>query len=138
MTEPRVHELKTPPPYFADIAAGVKRFDIRRNDRAFQTGDVVVLREWHPIQVDATAACPLCGYWHRSVGHFPDNGPTLRFRIVYVYSGDPRYRGVEPGFVVLGYGPELVAPPAAVTAAPTPPRPGPPPTKPPVASAGRR
>jgi Domain of unknown function (DUF3850) len=48
----RVHELKVWPPYFDQIAAGVKTFDVRRNDRGFQVGDVLILHEWNPEQPD--------------------------------------------------------------------------------------
>lgn len=39
------HELKIIPKYFVPVAAGVKRFEIRKNDRSFQVGDNVLLRE---------------------------------------------------------------------------------------------
>ena len=42
----RVHELKILPQYFVAVAAGRKTFEIRKNDRDFQVGDEVVLKEW--------------------------------------------------------------------------------------------
>lgn len=44
------HELKTFPPYFAAVAEGRKTFEVRWNDRAYQAGDMVVLREWDPAR----------------------------------------------------------------------------------------
>ena len=41
------HELKTVSPYFGDVVSGVKTFEIRNNDRGFEEGDTLVLREWH-------------------------------------------------------------------------------------------
>lgn len=48
-----IHELKCWPESFELIRLGIKRFEIRRDDRhpAFAGGDVLWLREWDP---DAT------------------------------------------------------------------------------------
>lgn len=43
-----MHELKTWPEYYDAVAAGLKKFDIRKNDRPFAEGDVLHLREWTP------------------------------------------------------------------------------------------
>jgi len=43
-----IHELKTWPGYFERIVNGSKTFEIRRNDRGFQAGDVLRLREYEP------------------------------------------------------------------------------------------
>jgi Domain of unknown function (DUF3850) len=42
------HELKCWPAYFAAILAGTKTFEIRKNDRGFQVGDELLLKEWDP------------------------------------------------------------------------------------------
>jgi hypothetical protein len=42
----RVHDLKTLPVHFADVLAGDKRAEIRKNDRPFALGDFLILREW--------------------------------------------------------------------------------------------
>jgi hypothetical protein len=42
------HELKTWPIYFDRIEDGSKTFEIRRNDRGFQAGDTLRLREYNP------------------------------------------------------------------------------------------
>lgn len=44
----RVHVLKTWPAYFEAHESGEKTFEIRRNDREFEVGDVLVLRRWNP------------------------------------------------------------------------------------------
>lgn len=46
------HDLRTWPVYFEAVAAGTKTFEVRWDDRGFQAGDTVLLREW-----DNTAAC---------------------------------------------------------------------------------
>jgi len=40
------HELKTWPQYFKEIVAGKKTFEYRKNDRGFQVGHFLRLREW--------------------------------------------------------------------------------------------
>lgn len=40
------HELKLETDYFVSVLAGFKTFEIRFNDRNYQVGDVLVLKEW--------------------------------------------------------------------------------------------
>jgi len=49
MRESILHELKTISPYFQDVKLGVKTFEIRKNDRFFQIGDLLRLKEYNPI-----------------------------------------------------------------------------------------
>lgn len=44
----QTHELKSWPEIFRDVVAGDKHFEVRRDDRGFAVGDVIVLREWSP------------------------------------------------------------------------------------------
>lgn len=37
------HELKIYPKYFEDVISGKKKFEIRKNDRKFTIGDVLIL-----------------------------------------------------------------------------------------------
>lgn len=41
-----IHELKTEIKYFAETKYGNKPFEVRKNDRGFHEGDVVILKEW--------------------------------------------------------------------------------------------
>ena len=85
----RTHDLKCWPEPFAAIANGRKAFEWRRDDRDFQLGDVLRLREWRPDSENYTGAEALCG-------------------VTYVLRG--RF-GVPDGFVVLGIGsPETTKP----------------------------
>lgn len=47
------HEVKTLPEYFWPQVTGRKPFDVRRDDRGYQVGDILRQREWTP-----TAATP--------------------------------------------------------------------------------
>lgn len=74
------HELKCWPEYFLRIARGQKTFEIRKNDRDFQVGDRLVLREFNPRQKE-----------------FADWGSSLVADIVYMTDFEQK-----PGYVVLG------------------------------------
>ncbi len=67
------HELKTHPEPFAALLDGRKRHEIRRADRPFAVGDVLVLREWKP-QVKRS----LTGKY---------TGRTLTCRVTYLTPG---------------------------------------------------
>lgn len=40
------HELKTVQPFFDEVMAGRKKFEFRKNDREFKTGDILILKEY--------------------------------------------------------------------------------------------
>jgi hypothetical protein len=44
------HELKCWPEHFEPLSRGVKTVELRRNDRNYQVGDVLILREWEPME----------------------------------------------------------------------------------------
>ncbi len=43
-----IHELKTWNEYFEEMFIGNKTFEIRKNDRDFKKGDILILKEWNP------------------------------------------------------------------------------------------
>ncbi|MFG6322390.1 MAG: DUF3850 domain-containing protein [Lachnospiraceae bacterium] len=43
-----IHELKVLQDYFDDVLTGKKRFELRRDDRDYQVGDIFILKEWTP------------------------------------------------------------------------------------------
>lgn len=71
----QVHELKIWPQYYSRVADGSKTFEIRDNDRGFQTGDKVILREWDPKPLNPTDNMPY---------GFTEN-PPLEFKVGYVH-----------------------------------------------------
>lgn len=52
------HDLKIWPQYYCRVADGSKTFEVRKNDRGFQTGDEVVLREWSPTKATVVKYVP--------------------------------------------------------------------------------
>ena len=84
----KVHELKCWPEFFSAILTGSKNFEVRKNDRKFEVGDVLFLREWEPNTEQYT-------------------GRELRRHVTYVLYGmgnvgviGPQ-RGISTGYVVL-------------------------------------
>jgi len=49
-----IHELKTHMPFFQEIVQGEKTWELRRNDRGFEVGDVLHLREYDPVSSGGT------------------------------------------------------------------------------------
>lgn len=86
----RHHKLKTWPIYFDAIAAGEKTFEVRRNDRFYQSGDVVTLCKYDPERrVYVTDS----GYSSHEV-----NAIRMTFRVGPVLQGGQF--GIEPGYCV--------------------------------------
>jgi hypothetical protein len=93
------HMLKVEPPYFAALADGSKPFEVRRNDRAYQRGDLLVLREWH----SALAGVDGCHECRRVAKRDHYTGSEVQRRVTFVYAGDPRWpHALGLGVVVLG------------------------------------
>ena len=74
------HELKILPKWFEDVQTNKKNFEIRKNDRNFEVGDYLILKEWHR-------------------GKFTDRY-VIR-QIEYIYKGDGTY-GLTEDYCVLG------------------------------------
>ncbi len=78
------HDLKCWPPYFEEVRSGVKPFEVRKADRPYAVGDVLLLREWRPDWKDYT-------------------GRVIRRRVSYILPGGSF--GIEDGYVVMGLAP---------------------------------
>lgn len=87
------HVLKTHPPMFRAVRDGVKNFEVRKDDRAFQAGDTVELMFHEPEKVGHFPAPP--SPWDRD----DDIRTPLTRSVTFVLRGG-QY-GVEPGYVVL-------------------------------------
>lgn len=67
------HELKTWPAYFEAVLDGRKPFEVRRDDRNFQVGDTLFLREFDPLHNTYTGR-----YAYRLVTFILRGEPWLR------------------------------------------------------------
>lgn len=92
---PREHELKCAPAPFHALKRGDKTFEYRKNDRDFQTGDTLRLREWEYPRT------PPGHKGHDAPPVPPDyyTGEEIRAAVLYCLYG-PAY-GVPEGYVVM-------------------------------------
>lgn len=75
------HVLKISPKYFDDVKNNIKRFEIRKDDRDFQVGDLVTLKEFDK---------------GRYTGKIIENIP-----ITYILRNASEY-GLKDGYCILG------------------------------------
>ena len=83
--QPQIHYLKTWVRWWDDIEKGNKSFDVRRNDRNFQVGDVLKLQKYDPANSSYL-------------------GPTVTRHVRYVLElSEVPFAGFQHGYVVLGF-----------------------------------
>lgn len=85
-----VHQLKTHARYWDAVENGSKTFEVRRNDRAFQTGDILELEKVENDPPHAYVTAP----GHRF------SKMVIRKRVSYLLQGGQF--GIDPAFCVLG------------------------------------
>lgn len=74
------HELKILPEYFKAVRDYTKNFEIRKCDREYHIGDILILREWDGNKY---------------------TGEKVKREIEYIYKGDGSY-GLAEGYCILG------------------------------------
>jgi hypothetical protein len=80
----KIHTLKTHPEPFDAMRKGLKPFEIRNNDRAYEVGDLLLLRRFDPDKVEGNKY----------------DGSALLAAVKYVLPGN-QY-GLEKDYVALG------------------------------------
>lgn len=75
-----IHELKIQPKYFKMVKWGMKKFELRKDDRGYQVGDVIILREYKN-------------------GEY--TGKEIKKLIWYILRDCPEY-GLKEGYCILG------------------------------------
>lgn len=83
-----LHKVKCWSNYYDAIVAGDMNFTVRRDDRGYQKGDIVLLQKYDPEKLRY-----VCGS-----GSVPY---SIEKQIKYILTGGQF--GIEPGFVVLGF-----------------------------------
>lgn len=76
-----IHEIKILPDYFDAAICGAKRFELRKNDRNYKSGDIVIMCEWDGDSY---------------------TGNEIEVAITYVLKDCPEY-GLEKGYCVFGW-----------------------------------
>lgn len=84
----QIHELKCDPGPFEDFRTGLKRYEVRKDDRGFAVGDLLLLRKTQLVLHPASD---------------PTVEPTheVEFGLVRHYLSGGQY-GIEEGYCVLG------------------------------------
>jgi len=85
-TDIAFHTLRIFPNFYQDIMDGIKSFEVRKNDRRYRVGDVLILQEY---------------YEQKNGGEF--TGRIIEKFILYRLDGDD-FEGIEKGYCVLGLG----------------------------------
>ena len=79
--KPIIHEIKILPKYYDAVISNIKHFELRKDDRDYQVGDFVVLKEWEN-------------------GEY--TGRDTRFKIEYILRDCAEY-GLMDGYCILGW-----------------------------------
>lgn len=79
----KTHYIKCEKEFYQDVEEGYKPFEVRKNDRDYQAGDDIILKEYD-----------------KDLGIL--TGRELKVNIIYYLDN---YPGIEPGYCILGIEP---------------------------------
>lgn len=77
-----IHELKIKPEYFHDVVRGQKKAELRKDDRGYNVGDVLLLKEFYN-------------------GEY--TGSWVSVTVTHILRGCPEY-GLMDGYCILSIG----------------------------------
>lgn len=83
----KVHELKIKAKYYSEICKGIKTFELRKNDRDYQVGDIIHFT----VIPDETTTEETC----EGLNTYPN-----LVRIIYILQDVPEY-GLKEGYCIL-------------------------------------
>jgi hypothetical protein len=83
----KTHDLKTWPEFFDALLTGKKTFELRNDDRDFEVGDYLCLKEWDPT-TKAYTGREMVRTVEYLLRHRPDAGCAATF-------------GLAPGYAIL-------------------------------------
>lgn len=97
-----IHELKTEIQYFKDVISGVKTFEIRKNDRFFEKGDLLALNEYDSANKCYTGNSCLVyiDYILRDKEYVKSDYVILSIKPCHVFKSDRPFR---PGDLTMDY-----------------------------------
>lgn len=76
------HYLKIWKPHFEDVVKGVKKAEVRLNDREFNVGDTLVLQEYNPLDNSYS-------------------GNEIEKEVTHILSGAISDFGIKPNYIVM-------------------------------------
>lgn len=93
----KVHELKVWPQYFRAVLDGSKTFEFRKDDRGFEVGDTLILKEFEPGRNDYTVVPPI-------IEQSRYTGRSIKKKITYIFKGGIPGCRLRQGLVILALG----------------------------------
>ncbi len=98
----KIHELKLDEEYFDDVKSGLKTFEIRKNDRNYQVGDLLALSRFQNGHYFATRA----GFYLKKENQQQivslNEADTILMEVAYITDYEQK-----DGYVVMGIKPYL-------------------------------
>lgn len=79
----KIIRKKILPKYFAEVQAGWKNFELRKDEDHVRVGDILILEEYNPANGSST-------------------GQQIKRKVTYVLRNVPEY-GLMPGYCIIGF-----------------------------------
>lgn len=83
-----IHKLKCVQPFFSQMKDGEKKFDLRKNDREFNVGDILIQEEYDPEDALDPES--------KDKGY---TGKAFAVRVDYMLED---YPGLDAGYCIMG------------------------------------